>query len=101
MRKKNLFLLFFVCFNFLFAQNRINLQDKNTKITILNPNSLKNIKNKTKEDYEEKPNLLKEPEKLTQIKKKENKDSSFDGDINFNKETQEIDKVHINLGKNF
>jgi hypothetical protein len=80
---------------------KIDLTDKTLKIRIIDSN-INILKNKTKEDYIKKSNLL-EPEYKQKEKTLIKKEATikFDGDVDIDKTTKSIDGVKLNLGIKF
>jgi len=95
----------FIFIIILLSTSILSAKDKVKEIDISNIKSLNlelESKQKTKEDYKKKDNLLNEPLKKEEYLKSKNKnDVDFDGTVDFNKDRKEIENVKINLGKNF
>ena len=95
----------FIFIIILLSTSILSAKDKVKEIDISNIKSLNlelESKQKTKEDYKKKDDLLNEPLKKEEYLKSKNKnDVDFDGTVDFNKDRKEIENIKINLGKNF
>lgn len=88
--------LSFIC---VFSSDKIDLEDKNLNIQVINP---KNLPNKTKKDYEDKDKLKKAPLPVDSEKKEHKSDDiEIDGNVKIDKEHKKVDGVNINLGTKF
>ncbi|WP_072679604.1 hypothetical protein [Arcobacter sp. LA11] len=80
------------------TKNKIDLSNNNIKVVDENINILSN---KTKKDYEKKPNLLEPVQKEKTIAVKKDDDITIDSDVDFDKSTKSVDGVKLNLGTKF
>jgi hypothetical protein len=97
-----IFILIFILLSstvLLNAKNQKNSIDLNN-IKLVNPNI--ETKQKTKEDYQKKENLLNQPVNRKVDLTSKNKDNiKIDGTVDLNTEKKSLDGVKINLAKNF
>ena len=101
--KKNILNKFLLCiFTFLILSNSLYAKKISEKINLNDIEILIDSEIKTKEDYEEKQDLLNPVvQKYEKADIKKEDDLKLDGSVGVNKEAKSIDEVKINIGTNF